>query len=192
MPKNSLTGRNSQKGFLLHCCCAPCGIAVIDELRRNFNLTVFFYNPNIYPEAEYIKRKVEVIKVCGEWEVPMIDGDYEPEFWARAVRGLENEKQGGARCGKCFLLRLERTARFAAENNFDLFGTTLTMGRQKKSSAINSIGKAAGERLGVAYYDEDWKKRGRWERGRKMVEERNIYKQNYCGCRYSMKRAGFY
>lgn len=174
--------------FLLHACCAPCSIAVIDELRRAYDLTVFFYNPNIYPEAEYAKRKAAVIRVCEEWEISMIDGDYEPAVWDDAVKGREQSPEGGARCHSCITLRLERTAQEANVRGIDIFGTTLTMGRQKRASLIFPIGEAAAARHGVKFYAEDWKKKGREEKARRMVKERNIYRQNYCGCRYSLER----
>ncbi len=174
--------------FLLHTCCAPCGIAVIDELRETYDLSVLFYNPNIYPEAEYLKRKAEVIRVCEEWGIPMIDQDYESETWEKAVKGLEGEPEGGARCGVCFRERLFHTAKVAAGLGIRLFGSTLTTGRNKRAIVITPIGLAAGKRYGVAYYAEDWKKKGREEKGRSMVRERGIYRQNYCGCRYSMRK----
>ncbi|MBI5222080.1 MAG: epoxyqueuosine reductase QueH [Candidatus Magasanikbacteria bacterium] len=171
--------------FLLHTCCAPCGIAVIDELKSQYDLTVFFYNPNIYPEEEYLKRKKYVIQICQEWRIPMIDMDYEVDKWNEVVRGLENEPEGGARCLKCFGLRLERTARYAKENNFDIFCTTLTSGRNKKAEVINPIGLELGVKYGVKFFATDWKKAGRQQKARKMVEERGIYRQNYCGCKFS-------
>jgi predicted adenine nucleotide alpha hydrolase (AANH) superfamily ATPase len=174
--------------FLLHVCCAPCGIAVIDELRGKYDLAVLFYNPNIYPEEEYLRRKREVIRVCEEWNIPMFDQDYEPERWDVAVKGLEAEPEGGLRCGACFRMRLFHTAEVAASRGFDRFGSTLTTGRNKKAIVITPIGEAAGKRSGVPYYPEDWKKHGREERSRAMVRERGIYRQNYCGCRYSQRK----
>ncbi len=173
--------------FLLHTCCAPCSIAVIDELKSQFDLTVFFYNPNIYPEAEYLKRKKEVVRVCTEWQVPIVDMDYEWDRWKESVKGLENEPEGGARCAVCFRLRLEKTAKYAKENGYDLFCTSLTSGRNKKAEVINAIGINLGEKYGIKFFEADWKKDGRQEKGRKMVEERGIYRQNYCGCVYSLK-----
>ena len=126
--------------FLLHTCCAPCSIAVIEEIKDKFNLTVFFYNPNIYPQSEYIKRKQGVIQVCEEWEIPMIDMDYEAKNWSKAISGLEHEPEGGRRCQVCFKFRLAKTADYAKQNNFKYFGTSLTSGRNKKSSVINPIG----------------------------------------------------
>lgn len=174
------------KKLLLHTCCAPCSIALIDELKNQFDLTVFFYNPNIFPEAEYLKRKGEVIKICVEWQVPMIDRDYETEKWNEAVAGWEKEPEGGARCPKCFAMRLQEAAKYAGKNGFEYFATSLTSGRNKKAEIINPLGKMLGEKYGVKFLEADWKTGGRQEKGRKMVAERGIYRQNYCGCRYSL------
>ena len=174
--------------FLLHTCCAPCSIAVIDELRPQFELTVFFYNPNIFPEEEYVKRKAEVVKVCGEWSIPMVDMDYDAEEWhARVAKGLESEPEGGLRCPLCFKFRLAKTAQYAAENGYKYFGTSLTMGRNKNAAVINPIGESFAKIYKIKFYSEDWKKGGRQEKGRKMVEERGVYRQNYCGCEFSQQ-----
>lgn len=172
--------------FLLHVCCAPCSITVIDELRRKYDLSVLFFNPNIHPEEEYLKRKAEVVRLCEEWGVLMIDHDYTPEKWDAAVKGLEDQPEGGFRCNACFRMRLSRAARVASEQGIGLFGTTLTTGRRKRAIVINPIGEAAAKRFGVKFYVADWKKGGREERSRVMVRERGIYRQNYCGCRYSL------
>jgi len=179
------------KKLLLHTCCAPCGIAIIDELRPKYDLTVFFYNPNIFPEEEYLKRKTEVIKVCREWAVPMVDADYETKKWDNKTAGLENEPEMGARCPVCIGLRLEKAAEYAKNNDFDLFGTTLTMGRNKKAEAINPLGLSSAEKFGVKFFVADWKKSGRQEKAKKMVAERGIYRQNYCGCRFSKKTTDY-
>lgn len=176
--------------FLLHTCCAPCGIAVIDELRKDYDLSVFFYNPNIHPEEEYGKRKWEVVRVCGEWGIPMIDGDYDTAAWDRAVRGLESEPEGGRRCPLCFEHRLSRTAEVAARGGFAVFGSTLTTGRNKRADIISPIGEAAARRFRIRFHAEDWKKDGRQEKGRTLVCDRDIYRQDYCGCRYSLAERG--
>lgn len=173
------------KKFLLHTCCAPCSVAIIDELKEKFDLTVFFYNPNIFPEDEYLKRKEEVVKVCKKWDVKMMDYDYVPEDWDEKVKGFESEPEMGARCSVCFKMRLEKTAKYARDNNFDLFSTSLTSGRNKKADIINPIGKSLEEKFGVKYYEEDWKKSGRQEKGIKLVNDMDIYRQDYCGCKYS-------
>lgn len=172
--------------FLLHTCCAPCSIVIIDELKSQFDLTVFFYNPNIFPKEEYLKRKAEVIKVCEEWKVPMIDLDYEADKWCEAITGHENESEGMTRCELCFKFRLAKTADYAKNNGFKYFGTSLTSGRNKKAEVINPIGQAFAKYYKIKFYDVDWKKDGRQEKARKMIDERGIYRQNYCGCKFSL------
>jgi len=173
--------------FLLHTCCAPCSITIIDESKEKYDLTVFFYNPNIHPEEEYLKRKREVVRVCEEWGVLMVDMDYDAENWHKIMNGLEDEPEGGVRCKKCFALRLEKTAQYAHEHGFDMYSTSLTSGRNKKADSIFPIGEFFAKKYGVFFLAEDWKKSGRQEKGRKMVEERGIYRQKYCGCVYSKK-----
>ncbi len=173
--------------FLLHTCCAPCGIAVIEELNKTFSVTAFFYNPNIFPEEEYLKRKKYVIEICQEWDVPIIDLDYEARKWHDAVAsGLEQVKEGGARCGLCFKFRLAKTVEYARDNGFKHWGTSLTMGRNKDAKIIGAIAKSFSEHYGIKYYDVDWKTSGRQEKAAKMVKERGIYRQKYCGCEYSL------
>lgn len=172
--------------LLLHTCCAPCAVAVIDELRQRYDLTVFFYNPNIFPKEEYEKRKAEVVKVCQEWGISMIDADYETEKWNEATVGLDSEPEGGKRCYSCFNLRLSKAANYAAKNDFKIFASTLTSGRNKKAETINAIGEKLAEERNLKFLSENWKSNGRQEKGKKMVQERGIYRQNYCGCRHSI------
>jgi len=174
--------------LLLHTCCAPCSITIIDELKKQYNLTVFFYNPNIQPEKEYLKRKKHVIDVCKEWEVDMIDKDYEVDEWNSLTKGLEKEPEiVGKRCPICFTMRLEKTAKYAKENDYDFFATSLTSGRNKKADIINTIGQDLAEKYNIKFLNEDWKKGGRQEKSNKMTEERGIYRQTYCGCIHSKK-----
>lgn len=175
------------KRLLLHTCCAPCSIAVIDELRQELRLTVFFYNPNIYPEAEYLKRKAEVVRLCREWGVEMMDADYRPEEWESACGDGGADREGGPRCSRCLKLRLGRAADCARKLGHDEWATSLSSGRQKITSVVNGIGRAEAERVGVAFRDVDWKKGGRQERARRMLGERGVYRQDYCGCRYSFE-----
>ncbi len=176
--------------FLLHVCCAPCSIAVIDELKNQYALTVFFYNPNIFPEAEYLKRKAEVIKICEEWGIKMIDLDYsETDQWHKAVLGFEDEPEGGTRCAVCLRFRLAKTVDYAHQHGFNYWGTSLTSGRNKSAVVIGGIGEAFSRLYKkIKFYNVDWKKEGRQEKAAKMVGERGIYRQNYCGCEYSMKK----
>jgi predicted adenine nucleotide alpha hydrolase (AANH) superfamily ATPase len=222
---------------LLHVCCAPCSIAVIDELKDLYDLTVYFYNPNIYPEVEYLKRKAEVVRMIegfnngviaspqGETipqnsessgiatsstsrrtprndnschpelvsgspcivEIKFVDADYETEKWDKHIAGLENEPEGGARCASCFAMRLQKSGEYASKNSFDIFATTLTSGRNKKADVIHPLGSAIAKKFGLKFLDIDWKKGGRQEKGRRMVKDRGIYRQEYCGCKYSVK-----
>lgn len=175
--------------FLLHVCCAPCSIAVIDELRSQFDLTVLFYNPNIFPEAEYLKRKAGVVRICSESGVMMVDHDNEAKKWHENVaKGLEDEKEGGERCVLCFRFRLAKVAEFSAKNDFKIFGSTLTSGRNKKAEVIHPIGHEFAKYYKIKFHNVDWKKSGRQEKGRKMILERGIYRQDYCGCGYSMRQ----
>ncbi len=173
--------------LLLHVCCAPCSIAILDEIRSAYDLAVFFYNPNIHPRAEYEKRKREVVRVCVGWGLPIIDEDSGAELWETTVAPIIQDKEGGGRCAACYRLRLDRAAAYAAANGFDLYGTSLTLGRKKKSVVINAIGAAIGKQRGVRFLDEDWKKKGRLEKALRLIAERGIYRQAYCGCRFSLE-----
>lgn len=171
---------------MLHVCCAPCSVAIIDEMRERHDLTVLFYNPNIHPLKEYEKRKAEVVRVCRDWGIGMADMDRDAEAWERRVDGVRQQKEGGARCSACIRLRLERAADFAREHGFGSYATSLSSGRRKDASVINAIGRASGGARGVFFYDEDWKKGGRQEKAERLIFEKNIYRQDYCGCRYSL------
>lgn len=181
-----LYGANNMKKLLLHTCCAPCSIAVIQDLIKDYQVIVYFFNPNIFPKAEYEKRKKEVVKVCTMWQVEMIDEDYIHEQWQEKIVGLENEPEGGKRCTVCFDLRLHQTAKKANEIKCDIFSTTLTSGRYKKADVINPIGEGIAKANDLEFLSVDWKKDGRQQRAQQLVGENNIYKQNYCGCEFSL------
>lgn len=172
--------------LLLHCCCAPCSVAIIDELRHDRELAVLFYNPNLHPIEEYERRKTEVTRVCREWGIETIDHDHAATDWEAAVSGIPQEQEGGSRCSACYRLRLERTAGVARELGFSQFATSLSSGRQKKSAVINAIGHLVAAKSDVPFLDVDWKKGGRQERSRELVREMGIYRQDYCGCRFSL------
>jgi len=163
---------------------------VIDELKNQYDLTVFFYNPNIYPEEEYLKRKQEVVKICQEWGVPIVDHDYnETDLWNKAVLGFEEEPEGGTRCAVCLRFRMAKTVEYAQLHGFNYWGTSLTSGRNKSAAVIGGIGKAFGKiHKKTKFYNVDWKKGGRQEKAVKLVVERQIYRQNYCGCKFSMEK----
>ncbi len=174
------------KRLLLHSCCAPCSSHCLSELSPQIGVTVFYYNPNLDCAEEYEKRKREQIRFLRETGLAdFLDCDYAPEDYISAVRGLEEEKEGGARCAVCFRLRLERTAREAKARGFDYFATTLTVSPLKNARLINEIGFAVAQEVGVKYLPSDFKKRGGYLHSVRLSEEYGLYRQDYCGCAFS-------
>ena len=174
------------KRLLLHSCCAPCSSHCLSELSPQIGVTVLYYNPNLDCAGEYEKRKREQLRFLRETGLAdFLDCDYAPEDYLAAVRGLEEEKEGGARCAVCFRLRLERTAREAKARGFDYFATTLTVSPLKNAKFINTIGFAVAEEVGVRYLPSDFKKRGGYLHSVKLSEEYGLYRQDYCGCAFS-------
>jgi len=171
--------------FLFHVCCGPCSIAIFEELSQNFSVTAHFYNPNIHPAEEYAKRKNEVLRICQDLNIPVVEEEYNTKHWFEKIVGLEDEPEGGTRCVECFKMRLEQAAKYARDNGFEYFGTSLTSGRNKRAEIINPLGIQAGEKYGVKFFEEDWKKGGRQEMARQLIKQKNIYTQDYCGCVYS-------
>ena len=174
------------KRLLLHSCCAPCSSHCLSELSPQIGVTVLYYNPNLDSAGEYEKRKREQLRFLRETGLAdFLDCDYAPEDYLAAVRGLEKEKEGGARCAVCFRLRLERTAREAKARGFDYFATTLTVSPLKNAKLINTIGFAVAEEVGVRYLPSDFKKRGGYLHSVRLSEEYGLYRQDYCGCAFS-------
>lgn len=183
-----------KKKILLHSCCAPCSTAVIERLSSEYEIVILYYNPNIYPKEEYIKRKEEEIKYIEilhktkpDISISMLDSDYESEEFYKAVKGYEQEREGGARCAICFKLRLEKTAKLAKDNNFDIFGTTLTVSPHKNSEVINKIGESLQEKYNIPFLVSNFKKQNGYKRSVELSKENNIYRQNYCGCEFALK-----
>lgn len=172
------------KRLLLHSCCGPCSTVAIERLKDEFDLTVFYYNPNIEPMEEYEKRKVEQQKVCAAMGVPFLDFDYDNSSWRDFVKGLENEKEGGKRCEKCFIYRLKRTAEYAKEHDFDIFSTTLTVSPHKNTQVINAVGQDLANEIGIEFLPESFKKKDGYLRSVNLSKELGLYRQNYCGCLY--------
>lgn len=175
--------------LLLHSCCAPCSSYVLEYLSRFFRITVFFYNPNIYPPEEYGVRAEEEKRLIREMPfvhpVDMLEKVYEPEEYYRAVKGLEREPEGGARCEKCFELRLYQTALAAKAGGYDYFTTTLTISPLKSAPTLNRIGERIGKETGVDFLPSDFKKKDGYRRSIQLSKEYDLYRQNYCGCVYS-------
>ena len=188
---NDIKKEGIRPTLLLHACCAPCSSYVLEYLNRHFDITVFFYNPNITENAEYTKRADELIRLINELphqdEIKFVDGGYAPEKFIGISRGLENAPEGGERCFKCYRLRLEESARIAKENGFDYFTTTLSISPHKNAQVLNDIGKELSDAYGVGYLFSDFKKRNGYKRSCELSEIYNLYRQDYCGCIYSKK-----
>jgi len=177
--------------LLLHTCCAPCSSRCIEYLSNYFDITVLYYNPNISPVEEYIKRKEEQIRFLNEFnsknKLDILDIEYNYQDFLNIVDGLENEKEGGKRCFNCYRLRLEKTAKVALENNYDFFGTTLTVSPYKNSQILNKIGEELENKYNIKYLFSDFKKKEGYKRSIELSKEYNLYRQDYCGCVYSKK-----
>ena len=177
------------KRVLLHSCCAPCSSYCLTELANHVRVTVLYYNPNLDCEEEYKKRRAEQIRFLRETGLAdFMDCDYEPQAFAEAVRGLEDAPEGGARCERCYRLRLARTAQEARAHGYDYFATTLTVSPLKNAALINAIGEQLAAEYGVKWLPSDFKKRGGYQASIVLSREHALYRQNYCGCIYSVRR----
>ena len=184
--------QGERKSLLLHSCCAPCSSAVLEKLQEIFEITVFFYNPNISEDTEYRKRVEEQKRLIeafnrknSDCPIKMIDGDYEPQEFYKIAKGLENCPEGGERCFRCYALRLEKTAQLAKEAEFDYFTTTLTISPLKNAGKLNEIGEEMSEKYGAAFLPSDFKKKEGYKRSIELSKEYDLYRQNFCGCAFS-------
>lgn len=177
--------------LLLHSCCAPCSSYVLEYLSNYFEITVFYYNPNIFPENEYTKRILEQQMLIADMKtkhpVSFIAGSYDRERFFAMAEGLEHLKEGGERCFKCYELRLEEAARVAKEGEFDYFTTTLSISPMKNADKLNEIGIEVGSKYGVSYLQSDFKKKNGYKRSIELSNEYGLYRQDYCGCEYSFR-----
>ena len=205
----NLMANEALKGstLFLHSCCAPCSSAVLERLRTFFRITVFYYNPNISPKEEYEFRKEEQKRLIEKlnsmagakvgdatdigtdefYHIEMVDADYEPKLFLEAVKGLEKEPEGGARCTECFELRLSKTVAEAVKQGTDYVTTTLTISPLKNAPLLNQIGEALCEGVSVKWLPSDFKKKEGYKRSIELSEEHGLYRQNYCGCAFSKK-----
>ena len=174
---------------LLHTCCAPCSSAIIECLMRSgITPTIYYCNPNIYPEEEYLIRKNECSRYAESLGLDIVDADYDHAEWLEAVRGLEGEPERGGRCLQCFRFRLERAARYAEEHGFRVLTTTLASSRWKSLDQINEAGRwAVSRHPSVLWWDRNWRKGGLQERRGQIIREYGFYNQQYCGCEFSIR-----
>ena len=188
---------NNQKGIipklLLHSCCAPCSSYCIEYLSKYFDITLYFYNPNISKEEEFDKRANELTRLVDSMSlarpINVIIEQYEPNEFYEIAKGLENEPERGKRCEECFKLRLERSAQYARKNNFDYFTTTLSISPHKDAQLLNEIGRDFSRKYNIPYLFSDFKKKNGYKRSIELSTEYNLYRQNYCGCIYSYKES---
>ena len=185
--------RKVKPSILLHSCCGPCSTAVVERLSGRFDITIFFYNPNITDQDEYEKRRLTQLEFIEKYNnridskdrIAYLEGAYEPEAFYSAVKGLEEEPEGGRRCTRCFQLRLEKTAETARMSGFDTFGTTLTVSPYKNFELIYKLGMQIGMRYGLTFLGEDFKKQGGYQRTIELSKKYHLYRQHFCGCGFS-------
>ncbi len=185
---NSLDGK---KRLLLHSCCGPCSSYVITYLTKYFDITILYYNPNIFPYDEYLKRKEEQIRLINEIDtensLDIKDCDYDNDLYENLIKGLEKEPERGKRCNVCYLMRLDKTAALAKENGYDFFCTTLSVSPYKNANLINEYGSSLEDKYKVRWLYSDFKKKDGYKQSILLSQKYNLYRQNYCGCVYSKR-----
>ncbi len=188
---SALEQKGEKKTLLLHSCCAPCSSYVLEYLSRYFYITVFYYNPNIYPPKEYDTRMEEQKRLVSQMPVLLpvrvVEADYEPELFFEMIRGMERIPEGGERCFLCYEMRMRKAAAYAADQGFDYFTTTLSISPLKNAGKLNEIGLKLAEETGVPYLVSDFKKKNGYKRSIELSAEYGLYRQNYCGCVYSQR-----
>ena len=186
-----LEERGEVPKLLLHSCCAPCSSYVLEYLSNYFEITVFYYNPNIYPEEEYWKRVEEQKGLIRSMKtlhpVSFLEGVYEKEAFYKMAEGMEALKEGGVRCFACYEMRLRKTAELAKEKEFDFFTTTLSISPMKNAQKLNEIGRSVGAEYGMEYLLSDFKKKNGYKRSIELSAIYGLYRQDYCGCEFSYK-----
>lgn len=187
-----LVAENRVPRLLLHSCCAPCSSYVLEYLSAYFEITVFYYNPNIYPPEEYEKRSLEqqmlISRMQTKHPVSFVQGHFDRERFYQMARGLENVKEGGVRCFACYELRLYETARLARQEGYDYFTTTLSISPLKNAEKLNEIGNRLAKEYGISYLPSDFKKKGGYQRSVELSHEYGLYRQDYCGCEFSIRK----
>lgn len=188
-----LLNQEKVPSLFLHSCCAPCSSYVLEYLSNYFNITVFYYNPNIYPNEEYQKRVAEqkdfISQLNTKHPIHFTEGNYDTDRFYSITKGYENELEGGERCFKCYELRLEESAILASQNGFDYFTTTLSISPHKNAEVLNQIGEKLAEKYNVKYLYSDFKKKNGYKRSIELSNQYGLYRQEYCGCVFSKKEA---
>lgn len=187
--ENILNNLDGKKRLLLHSCCGPCSSYVISYLTNFFDITILYYNPNIYPYDEYLKRKEEQIKLLKEIDaknqLDIMDCDYDNNVYNELIKGLEHEPERGSRCKVCYLMRMEKTAILAKEKGYDYFCTTLSVSPYKNATLINELGELLENKYQIKWLYSDFKKKDGYKKSIELSKKYNLYRQNYCGCIYS-------
>jgi len=182
-----MSEQSQKPKLLLHVCCGPCATAVIERVVSRFEVVCFWYNPNIEPVAEYERRLAGMRTVAQAMGVPLIEGEWDTEGWRGAVAGWEDEPEGGRRCPICFEYRLRQAAEYAQACDMDYLATTLTVSPHQDAELINSLGERLSQAAGIKFVAEIWRKQGGFQRSVQLSKQLNLYRQNYCGCRYSLR-----
>lgn len=173
--------------LLFHSCCAPCSGYLVSELAHNFAVTVYYNNPNIYPEKEYQIRKNEAKIFFTNHGTKFIEIKYDHNKWLELIKGLENEPERGKRCIRCYHFRLDSAAQYAKDHDYDFFASSLAISPYKNSKILNNLGRAIAKKVGIEFIDEDWKKRDGYKKATQFANKYDFYRQNYCGCEFSLK-----
>lgn len=176
-----------KQSLLLHVCCATCAAHVLKLLQHDFEVTAYYYNPNIYPEKEYAIRFQEVQRYCEQQGIPFIEEDPDQDRWFALTKGHKQDPERGERCMICYRMRLQKTAEYACEKNFDLFGTDLSISPHKDAGRLNAIGKELAQQFSTQYLEADFKKQDGFKKAMCISREQGFYRQNYCGCVYSLE-----
>lgn len=178
----------TKEKILLHCCCAPCATVPWERLQKEYNVQLYFYNPNIQPYEEYLQRLNELKKFTKKSSMTMIEGEYDVGNWEMLCKDLAIEPEGGKRCGRCYEIRLVNTAKQAKKMNIPWFTSTLSISPHKNAEIINMMGEEIAQKFGLKFYAADFKKRDGFKQSIKISKQEGFYRQNYCGCIYSKQK----
>jgi predicted adenine nucleotide alpha hydrolase (AANH) superfamily ATPase len=175
--------------LLLHICCAPCSTYVVETLKKDYDVSGYFYNPNIHPKEEYEKRELEMNRYARMINLELVCAEYDDDRWFQMAEGMEDQPEGGERCKICYKIRLENTARYAIHHGYDFIATTLSISPHKNADKINQVGAEVSDQPQLKWHAGDFKKQGGFEKSIQMSKQASLYRQSYCGCIFSLKEA---